>query len=149
MEPIIRVLLDTSVIVAALVESHSNHERAFPWLKRAKAGEFELVISAHTIAEVYAVLTRLPIRPRIQPAVAEVLIRENILKVCEPVALTAEDYSTVVQSQAEKGLPGGSIYDAIIARVALNAKVDQLVTLNPADFKRVWNGEAKIIIEPE
>jgi predicted nucleic acid-binding protein len=31
-----RALFDTSVIIAALVESHPMHERAFPWLKQAR-----------------------------------------------------------------------------------------------------------------
>ena len=32
---------DTSLIIAALVESHPMHVRAFSWLKKAKAKDFE------------------------------------------------------------------------------------------------------------
>jgi len=39
-----KTLFDTSVIIAALVESHPMHGRAFPWLKRAKEKQFELII---------------------------------------------------------------------------------------------------------
>ena len=38
-----KILFDTSLIIAALVESHPMHIRAFPWLKEAKAKDFELV----------------------------------------------------------------------------------------------------------
>ena len=31
-----KILFDTSVLVAALVESHPMHTRAFPWLKKAR-----------------------------------------------------------------------------------------------------------------
>ena len=46
-----KALFDTSVIIAAVVESHSMHRRALPWLKKAKAKEFELIIASHTLAE--------------------------------------------------------------------------------------------------
>ena len=65
-----KVLFDTSVIVAALIESHPMHERAFPWLKQAKAREFDLVVASHTLAELYAVLSTFPIKPRITSATA-------------------------------------------------------------------------------
>jgi len=34
-----KTLFDTSVIIAALVEAHPMHQRAFPWLKQAKAND--------------------------------------------------------------------------------------------------------------
>ena len=51
-----RVLADTSVLVAAMVESHPAHDRAFPWLLRAKQGKLDLLVATHTLAETYAVL---------------------------------------------------------------------------------------------
>jgi len=33
----VKVLFDTSVLVAALVAAHPAHDRAFPWLKRASS----------------------------------------------------------------------------------------------------------------
>ena len=47
---------------------------------------------------------------------------------------------------SDMGLIGGTIYDALIAKVAQKAKVDRLFTLNIDHFKRVWQeGEKKII----
>jgi predicted nucleic acid-binding protein len=40
-----RTLFDTSVIIAALIEAHPMHQRAFPWLKQANEHEFELIDS--------------------------------------------------------------------------------------------------------
>ena len=34
-----KTLFDTSVLVAAIVESHSRHLQALPWLQQAKAEE--------------------------------------------------------------------------------------------------------------
>jgi hypothetical protein len=36
------------VLVAALVESHPAHKRAFPWLKKATAKEFDMIVAAQT-----------------------------------------------------------------------------------------------------
>jgi predicted nucleic acid-binding protein len=43
-----RVLFDTSVLVAALVQAHPRHSHALPWLQRAKAGEFKYLVSSHS-----------------------------------------------------------------------------------------------------
>lgn len=61
---------DTSTLVAALVEAHPAHERARAWLDKVRAGLHVGVVAAHTVAELYAILTRLPHRPPITPAEA-------------------------------------------------------------------------------
>lgn len=141
-----KVLLDTSVLVAAMVEVHPAHERALPWLQQVKKGEITASVAAHTLAELYAVLTRLPVNPSISPAVAWRLIEENVLAAAEVTALSEEDYRTLLQSLSQKGLRGGVTYDAIIAYVATKAGVEQLVTLNEKDFYRVaFSSEVEII----
>ena len=54
-----RALLDTSTLIAAMLPDHVHHAHALPWLAQAKAGAFEFVCSGHSLAEIYAVLTRL------------------------------------------------------------------------------------------
>ena len=98
-----KILFDTSVIIAALVESHPMHQRAFPWLKRAKERHFELIVASHTIAELYAVLSTLPTKPRISPAAAWRLIHENIEAIGKIVSLTATEYSSIIKKISERG----------------------------------------------
>ena len=143
-----KILFDTSVIIAALVESHPKHQRAFPWLKKSKKNEFELIIACHTIAELYAVLSALPTKPRISPAAAWRLVHENIEATGKIVSLTAAEYSSVIKKISERGLVGGITYDALIAKVAEKSKVEQLLTLNSDHFKRVWPEGEKIIVSP-
>lgn len=79
-----KILFDTSMLVAAMVESHPHHTLAFPWLQRVKQRLDEGVVAAHTLAELYAVLTRLPVHPivtlnesdfrRVHPALADRVI---------------------------------------------------------------------------
>jgi len=133
-----KVLLDTSVLVAALVGSHPAHDRALPWLVRAKEGRIDLVVASHSIAELYAVLTTLPLSPRITPGVARRLMQEDIESTATLIALSNAEYLAVVKRMSELGIPGGAIYDALIVKAAKKAEVKQIVTLNSGDFKRVW-----------
>lgn len=143
-----KILFDTSVIIAAMIEPHPMHSRAFPWLKRAKLREFDLFIARHTLAELYAVLTTLPIRPKITPGVTQQLIYNNIEKVARIVSLSPSDYSSVIKRMRDLELSGGIIYDALIAKAAQKSRVDRIVTFNIDDFKRVWPEGVKHIISP-
>lgn len=100
-----------------------------------------------TLAESYAVLTRLPLRPRIQPLLAKRLILE-VSEYVTTVPLTAGDYRSVVALMAELGLPGGGIYDALIAQTALQSQSDVLLTLNPNDFTRLGEPIASLVQVP-
>lgn len=46
-----KILFDTSVFIAGLVESHPEHGRALPYLQRVKRGEDEGIVSVHSLAE--------------------------------------------------------------------------------------------------
>jgi predicted nucleic acid-binding protein len=143
-----KVMLDTSVLVAAMVAAHAQHRRAQPWLQRAIAGNFEFLVAAHSLAELYAVLTTLPVSPRISPAAAARLVQENVLTPATIVALTATEYAQVLRHLAEQAISGGAVYDALIAKAAEKAGVDKLVTLNGEDFRRVWPAGAAKITSP-
>jgi predicted nucleic acid-binding protein len=143
-----KVLLDTSVLVAAMVETHPAHERALSWLQRVKRKEVTAVVASHTLAELYAILTRLPVQPLISSATAWQLIRENVLATVEVVSLSEEDYRSVLEHLSVTGIVGGATYDALIGYTALKARVDQLVTLNEKDFRRVYPDLSKKLVAP-
>lgn len=143
-----RVFFDTSVLVAAIFEGHKRHDQAFPWLRRAREKEFTFLVAAHTLAELYSTLSGLPVRPRISPEAARELVRENVESTAEIVSLLPEDYSLVLQRMADRGLSGGVIYDALLARAAEKAGAEKLLTLNESDFRRVWPEGTPILISP-
>jgi len=132
------ILLDTSVLVAAMVETHSAHETAFQCLRRMKNGEENGFAAAHSLAESFSVLTRLPVEPRISPAIALELIQNNVIDICTIVPLTAEDYKAVISHLSKRGLSGGVTYDALIVHAGIKAGVDRIITLNQKDFRRVY-----------
>lgn len=143
-----RALLDTSVLVAALVATHARHAQAFPWLRRAHAGEFQLVVATHSLAELYSVLTTLPARPRISPADALTLIEQNVERHAHFVSLSEADYLAALRDLTARSLAGGTVFDALLVRAARKAAVDRLVTLNPADFRRIWPDSDGILTVP-
>ena len=73
-----RVFLDTSVLVASVVQKHESHARAHAVLDRVQAGIDEGFVSAHSLAEVYAVLTKSPPPIRHSPEQALLSIEENV-----------------------------------------------------------------------
>jgi predicted nucleic acid-binding protein len=141
------VLFDTSVLVAALIEEHPSHSQSLSWLQRVRSLEIEAFVSTHTIAELYSVLTRIPRQPRINPGLAQRLIVEN-LSDFHQVVLTAEDYQATVSRMVSLNLPGGGIYDGLIAQTALKADVDVLLTLNPNDFTRLGDDVRRLVQVP-
>jgi predicted nucleic acid-binding protein len=144
----LKVLLDTSVVIAALLPGHPSHISAISWLSRAKSGAFEFLFSAHSLAELYAVLTRIPLSPPVSPEAAGRLIRENVLSAATIRALSADEYVTLLSELIGKSLTGGAIYDAVIAKIAEEARVDLLVTLNIGHFQKVWPEAAARIVSP-
>jgi predicted nucleic acid-binding protein len=143
-----RLLFDTSVLVAGFIASHPNHQAALPWLQRAKSKKHSIVMSAHGLAECYAVLTRLPLSPKISPETAQYLLRENIEDIAEIVALSSLDYRAVLKQMIELGLSGGIIYDAITVKAAQKAKVDKILTFNTRDFIRLLPKASDFVVSP-
>ncbi|MBE9037748.1 PIN domain-containing protein [aff. Roholtiella sp. LEGE 12411] len=143
-----KILFDTSVLVAAMVAKHPRHSESLPWLQRVQTDEIKGFISTHTLAELYAILTRLPPNPQINPALAQRLLGEN-LKKAHKVVLTAEDYQATIARMVSLNLPGGGIYDALIAQAAIKANVDVLLTLNANDFTRLGEDVARLVQVPK
>jgi predicted nucleic acid-binding protein len=102
----VKVLFDTSVLVPAIVTSHPQHNICWRWLEEARTDQFQGVVSTHTMAELYSVLTRLPYRPVISPAIAQRQIREN-LQSFERVGLDPSDYDAAIDRMTALNLPGG------------------------------------------
>ena len=108
-----------------------------------------MVVAAHSLAEVYAVLTRLPLRPPISPKAALQFIHQNVLKKGSVATLSPDDYRAVIEDAAHEGWVGGIIYDALIAKVADVARVDHLITLNVGHFQQVWPAGAGRVMAPQ
>lgn len=142
-----KLLFDTSSLIAAFVQSHPAHTAAWEWLEQTLEGTHHGVVATHTLAELYAVLTRLPLRPAIPPPVALQLIEEN-LRGFQTIALSAANYRAVLRRLEKLNLAAGAIYDALIAQAALKARVERLLTLNPGHFRRLGKDVEAMVLVP-
>ena len=130
------VLFDTSVIIAASLPQHPNHAPCFIDLQATKAVDIQGYLSTHSLAELYSVLTRMPSQPRMSPQDAKRLIDRH-LEHLETVTLERADYQAAIAQMTELKLPGGGIFDALIAQAALKSSAERLLTLNPKHFTRL------------
>ncbi len=128
-----RALFDTSVLIAVFLEDHEHHERSLrAFVATDKKRD---CCAAHSLAEVYSTMTRLPGRHRLSGEQV-MLFLENIRERLALIALTGDEYHATIKEAAEAGVIGGTIYDALIARCALKAKVDALYTWNTRHFEQ-------------
>jgi predicted nucleic acid-binding protein len=141
----VKFFFDTSVLVPVFVEEHPHHEASLAVFLRSdkKRGS----CAAHSLAEVYATLTRLPGKHRASASEA-MLFLENMQERLVLISLDAEEYWRAVMHSAESGIVGGMIYDALLAHCALKARAETIFTWNVEHFRRVGPEVAKRIRTP-
>ena len=144
-----KVAFDTSVIVAALVKSHPHHQRAHLWLQAALGGSFEATATWHAMAESWAVLTRLPLRPTLsgEQAVA-ILERFQRQKHFTVVELSGDIYSAAFRRCAAVELSSGAVFDAIHLVAAEMSGADLMLTFNVEHFQRLATKDSPRIVAP-
>ncbi|HEX8992263.1 MAG TPA: PIN domain-containing protein, partial [Anaerolineales bacterium] len=112
------IFFDTTVLIAASEQSHPHYAQARPTLLRVAGGQDRGFMCSHSIAEVYAALTRLPVQPRIHPLEAVRIISDNILPHFEVVPLDKADYLKALNAMGSGGWIGAKIYDVLLLRCA-------------------------------
>src|SRR5260370_4017851 len=118
---------DTSVLVAAFRGGHVHH---VPSLKRFAAAEKRnSACGVHSLAEVYAVMTALPVRPMIPPEQA-LLFVEEVRNRLTLVSLSAQEYFAAIQNAASRCLTGVRIYDSLLLACAAKCKAPAVYTQN-------------------
>jgi len=132
-----KVGLDTSVVVPLLAAEHASHEKTRREVERLRQQQASIVVAPHALLESYSVLTRMPPPYRFSPEAAEQLLRDNFADGAEVPGLAPESLWNWLQEFALKGISGGSIYDAVIARSTFEAGAGVLLTWNLDHFLRV------------
>jgi predicted nucleic acid-binding protein len=131
----VRVFFDTNVLVAASEQTHPHHGPAFQALIRVAGKRDQGYMSLHSIAETYAALTRLPVRPRIHPAEAARMITDNIVPNFQMVPIVRKDYLEALKTVADGGCSGAKIYDALIVGCAARSGAERIYTFNLSDLQ--------------
>lgn len=128
-----RYLCDTSALVAKVCSWHEHHERTLAELaRRERAGE-ELVLAAHSLAETYAVLTRLPGPNRLRSGDAIALLEAN-WRETPVIHLTAAEIWRTLRRAHRRGVIDGQTYHMLIAACAMKAGAATILTWNVRQF---------------
>jgi predicted nucleic acid-binding protein len=143
----VKVVFDTSVLVASIVIGHRDHARARCWIQAAEAGQVEGFASWHAMSETWSVLTRLPLTPRITPHAAWAAIRRfrAFLTLLPP---TERTYRGALARCTARQLSSGAVFDAIHIVTAEHAHADAILTFNRADFVRLAEATSPRIVVP-
>jgi predicted nucleic acid-binding protein len=128
-------LLDTSCLIAAVCEWHAHHAATRREIERRVESGDTAVLAAHSLAEAYSVLTRLPEPHRLRPDDAFALLEANWGQT-RLVALSGSEYRSTLRRCRAAGIGGGAVYDALIASCARKARVRTLVTWDVSGFER-------------
>jgi predicted nucleic acid-binding protein len=126
---------DTSVLVPAAVTRHPHNAAALAVLEELLNRKHRGFVSAHSLTELYSVLTRTPFKPPLYPSEAWQIIEQMVLPHMELVTLTPKEYTEVVRRCALDGWTGGRIHDAVHLRCAQKVGCDRIYTFNVKDFR--------------
>ena len=122
---------DTSVLVPLFYRDHVHHgpsQELFIQFNQSTG-----CCGAHSLAEVYATLTRMPGKRRISGEQAMLFIG-NIRERLSMVALSGEEYADALEASAARGILGGAIYDAMLAHCALKSQAQAIYTWNTRHY---------------
>jgi len=122
--------LDTSVLVEACLLNSPKFAAADALVKSGRA-----CTSAHALAETYTTLSG-DKRLKVNPHDAAQMVADLAAKLTVE-ALESREYLNLIQKAPQKGISGGSFYDAIHAQTARALKCDEIHTLNVRHFKHV------------
>jgi predicted nucleic acid-binding protein len=139
-------LADTNCLIALLQSWHQHHHRTAREFDRRIARGARLVVAAHSLAEAYSVLTRLPEPFRTPPVDARSAIFTSIVGNAEVAALSVDAYLRLLQSAPDRNILGGRIYDALIVACAVEAGADVLLTFNERRFVDLAPPSLRIVV---
>src|SRR5437867_1636573 len=108
-----RVFCDTNVFVAASLEVHVHHSAAKAVLQRISRNDDAGFASAHSLAETFSVLSRMPTVPKLTVKDVLAILEKNIIPHFTLVTLLPGDYLEALRALTAKGLGGGRIYDLL------------------------------------
>lgn len=118
---------DTSVLVAAFWSGHMHHQASVARL--GAASQKQSACGIHSLAEVYAAMTALPVKPLIPPEQA-LLFVENVRDRLTLVSLNSDEYFAAIQRTAGLGFSSGRVYDALLLACAAKVKAETIYTWN-------------------
>jgi predicted nucleic acid-binding protein len=123
--------VDTSVLVPVFYGDHVHHKQSLDLF--IQFDKTTGCCAAHTLAEVYSTLTRMPGKHRISGEQA-ILFIGSIRERLSIIALTGNEYADALQASSALGIVGGGIYDAMLAHCAIKANAETIYSWNARHY---------------
>ena len=133
------------MLVSAVLVQQPQHAASLALY--AQSDKRSTCCGLHSIAETYATLTGLPAKLRMTAQQA-LLFLEDIRARLTIVRLDEQDYFSTIASFATRDLLSGAIYDALLARCAINCGAEALYTWNVSDFQRFGPEVSRLVRTP-
>jgi predicted nucleic acid-binding protein len=133
------VYLDTTVLVAAVVEDELCHEACLQLLRRKNIATW-----THALAEAYSTLTGGRLGTRVSPAVANQLISALVPRL-RLIELSANDVMQSIAEADAAGVRGGALYDYLHVVAARKVGAVELHSINARHFEVVTRGELRVV----
>lgn len=144
-----KVAFDTSVIIAGTHDLHPHHRRAVVWIDAVLQQRITGVITWHALAEIWSVLTRMPLPARLTAEQALRVVRrvQGVFQLHPPEAAV---YDEALQRCTDRGFASGVVFDALHLVAAERAGAEAIVTFNGADFHRLAGPTSpRVVIPPD
>lgn len=121
--------IDTSVLVAAMVQGEAGHSACRKLFTTA-----DCALYSHGITEAFGTLTGGRSGYRMPPAVAASLLADAFIPRLTVTVLTSADMLRALRDAENRGVRGGAVYDYLHLVAARKAKAARFYTLNLAHF---------------
>jgi predicted nucleic acid-binding protein len=135
--------LDSSVLVAALVEDEANHEACLQLLRRRSVAAW-----THALAETYSTLTGGRLGVRVPPKLASELLAGSLIPRLQWIELGLADLTAAMDDGERAGVRGGALYDYLHLVAARKAGAKSLFTLNGRDFQPLLRAGDPVLEKP-
>lgn len=137
------VFIDTSVLVAAMIESEEFHSSSRAVILQDDAGMF-----AHGITETFSTLTGGKKTFRLSATVTAELLDAHFIPRLTITTLTPTEMLRAMREAEARGVRGGAIFDFLHLVAARKAKAARFYTLNISHFRAFHRAGDPEIVHP-
>jgi predicted nucleic acid-binding protein len=132
-------------MIAAFWGDHADHDASLRIFSEATRQTGACGI--HSLDEVYAVMTGLPVRPMLAPEQVFLFVQQ-IAERLSIISLQETEYLDTLREAGDHGVGGGRIYDALLLACARKSRAEAIYTWNMKHFRQLAPDLAERIRTP-